>query len=96
MTKKQLEPDDLKAMTGAFEEYFDADWDGPSFLTVRNHWEAAWSSCKTYMEGKVAEECAKLADAQLDNTSMLTSMPPKSSAAWNIAAAIRAKFGVGK
>lgn len=37
------------------------------------------------------EACAKLADEQLMNTSDLMSMPPKSSAAWNIAAAIRAR-----
>jgi len=35
--------------------------------------------------------CAKLADEQLMNTSALMSMPPKSSAAWNIAIAIRAR-----
>ena len=37
------------------------------------------------------EECAKVADKELMNTNMLTSYPPKSSAAWNIAAAIRAR-----
>lgn len=37
------------------------------------------------------EACAKLADAQLRNTSMLMSFPPKSGAAWEIAAAIRAR-----
>ena len=37
------------------------------------------------------EECAKVADGELMNTNMLTSYPPKSSAAWNIAAAIRAR-----
>jgi hypothetical protein len=37
------------------------------------------------------EACAQLADEQLMNTSALMSMPPKSSAAWNIAAAIRAR-----
>jgi hypothetical protein len=37
------------------------------------------------------EACSKLADAQLMNTSALMSMPPKSSAAWNIASAIRAR-----
>ena len=37
------------------------------------------------------EACAKLADAQLMNTSALMSMPPKSSAAWDIAIAIRAR-----
>lgn len=35
------------------------------------------------------EACAKAADAELMNTNMLTSYPPKSSAAWHIAAAIR-------
>ena len=35
------------------------------------------------------EACAKVADGELMNTNMLTSYPPKSSAAWNIAAAIR-------
>ena len=35
------------------------------------------------------EKAAKIADAELMNTNMLTSYPPKSSAAWNIAAAIR-------
>jgi len=37
------------------------------------------------------EECAKLADAKLMDTSVLMSLPPKSSAAWSIAAAIRAR-----
>lgn len=37
------------------------------------------------------EACAKVADGELMNTNMLTSYPPKSSAAWNIAAAIRAR-----
>ena len=35
------------------------------------------------------EKAAKIADAELMNTNMLTSYPPKSRAAWNIAAAIR-------
>lgn len=35
------------------------------------------------------EECAKLADDKLMDTSALMSFPPKSSAAWSIAAAIR-------
>ena len=46
------------------------------------------------LEAAVAAEreaCAKLADEQLMNTSALMSMPAKSSAAWNIAAAIRAR-----
>lgn len=37
------------------------------------------------------EECAKLADDKLMDTSALMSFPPKSSAAWSIAAAIRAR-----
>ena len=37
------------------------------------------------------EACAKVADGELMNTNMQTSYPPKSSAAWNIAAAIRAR-----
>ena len=37
------------------------------------------------------EACAKLADEKLMDTSTLLSMPPKSSAAWSIAAAIRAR-----
>lgn len=36
-------------------------------------------------------ECAKLADKQLKNTAALMSNPPKSSAAWEIAIAIRAR-----
>jgi hypothetical protein len=35
------------------------------------------------------EECAKLADDKLMDTLALMSFPPKSSAAWSIAAAIR-------
>jgi hypothetical protein len=44
-----------------------------------------------YEKGKdyTKEKAAKIADAELMNTNMLTSLPPKSSAAWNIAAAIR-------
>jgi hypothetical protein len=37
------------------------------------------------------EACAKLADERLMDTSLLMSLPPKSSAAWSIAAAIRAR-----
>lgn len=37
------------------------------------------------------EACAKIADAELMNTNMLASYPPKSSAAWNVANAIRAR-----
>ena len=37
------------------------------------------------------EACVKVADEELMNTNMLTSYPPKSIAAWNIAAAIRAR-----
>lgn len=37
------------------------------------------------------EACAEIADKELDNTMLLTSYPPKSSAAWNIRAAIRAR-----
>ena len=37
------------------------------------------------------EACAKLADGELMNINMLTSYLPKSSAAWNIAAAIRGR-----
>ncbi len=46
-----------------------------------------------YEEGSAHEReaCAKVADGELMNTNMLTSYPPKSSAAWNIAAAIRAR-----
>lgn len=40
----------------------------------------------------VAEECAKQCDAALLDTSMLTSMPPQSSAARGAAARIRALF----
>lgn len=49
--------------------------------------------CIAYEEGQKAEReaCAKVADGELMNTNMLTSYPPKSSAAWNIAAAIRAR-----
>lgn len=37
------------------------------------------------------DACAKLADDKMMDTSALLSMPPKSSAAWNIAQAIRAR-----
>jgi hypothetical protein len=37
------------------------------------------------------EACAEVAEKELGNTAMLTSMPPKSSAAWNILFAIRAR-----
>lgn len=37
------------------------------------------------------ETCAKIADAQLQNIAVLTSMPLKSSAAWSISNAIRAR-----
>lgn len=39
---------------------------------------------------KALEEAARIADGELSNTSMLTSMPPKSAAAHRIATAIRA------
>lgn len=37
------------------------------------------------------EACAKLAENELKNTAMLPSLPEKSSAAWNILQAIRAR-----
>jgi hypothetical protein len=37
------------------------------------------------------EACAAIADKEIGNTMMLMSQPPKSSAAWNIANAIRAR-----
>lgn len=37
------------------------------------------------------EKCAKIAEAELYNTTALTSMPQQSSAAWNILQAIRAR-----
>ena len=46
---------------------------------------------KMLVEAEEREACAKVADGELMNTNMLTSYPPKSSAAWNIAAAIRAR-----
>ena len=36
-------------------------------------------------------ECANIADKEMDNCNMLTNMPPISSAAWNIAVQIRAR-----
>ena len=46
-----------------------------------------------YEEGSAHEReaCAKVADGELMNTNILTSYPPKSSAAWSIASAIRAR-----
>lgn len=41
--------------------------------------------------GAEREACAKVAEQELGNTASLTSMPPKSSAAWNILQAIRAR-----
>ena len=52
--------------------------------------EAAFTFAKLVAKHE-REACAKLADAQLMNTSALMSMPPKSSAAWDIAIAIRAR-----
>ena len=40
---------------------------------------------------KEREACAKIADFELFNTTALTSLPEKSSAAWNIANQIRAR-----
>jgi hypothetical protein len=37
------------------------------------------------------EACAAIADKEIGNTMMLMSQPPKSSAAWNISNAIRAR-----
>jgi len=37
------------------------------------------------------EACAKIADGQLKNQTLLLTDPPKSGAAWTIAAAIRAR-----
>ena len=48
------------------------------------------------VEKAVAEEreaCAKIADDQLRNQTLLLTDPPKSGAAWAIAAAIRARSG---
>lgn len=53
--------------------------DTPAYLAAQEAWEAAH------------EACAKVADEKLLDTALLMSMPPKSSAAWGIAAAIRAR-----
>ena len=52
---------------------------------------------KTYLEGAIAAvnaeraACEAIAEKELGNTAMLTSLPPQSAAAWNILAAIRAR-----
>ena len=45
------------------------------------------------IRAEVLEEAARVADAERWNTACLTSLPPQSSAAFNIAAAIRALKG---
>jgi hypothetical protein len=50
-----------------------------------------WTEYERSIAATEREACAKLADEQLMNTSALFSMPPKSSAAWSIATAIRAR-----
>jgi hypothetical protein len=52
---------------------------------------ASWTLMCEKMVSAEREECARLADERLMDTSALLSMPPKSSAAWNIATAIRAR-----
>jgi hypothetical protein len=41
------------------------------------------------------EACKAIAEKELGNTAMLTSLPPQSAAAWNILAAIRARGNSG-
>jgi hypothetical protein len=42
------------------------------------------------------EACETIAEKELGNTAMLTSMPPQSIAVWNILAAIRARGAATK
>jgi hypothetical protein len=58
-------------------------WDKATWLFMRRF--------AVLVAKKEREECAKLADSELRNTTMLSALPPQSSAAWNIAAAIRAR-----
>lgn len=50
-------------------------------------------ACVALREAVAAEReaCKAIAEKELGNTAMLTSLPPQSAAAWNILAAIRAR-----
>ena len=61
---------------------------GDAWLFDDDQWLERFAALAAAHEREV---CAKVADGELMNTNMLTSYPPKSSAAWNIAAAIRAR-----
>ena len=63
---------------------------GPLDTLLDYEWEALHRFANLVAE-REREECAKLADKQLRNTAALMSNPPKSSAAWEIAIAIRAR-----
>ena len=61
-------------------------------------WDGIWELSEDALERFAAlvaaaerEACVAIAEKELGNTAMLTSMPPKSSAAWNILFAIRAR-----
>jgi uncharacterized protein (DUF924 family) len=61
-------------------------WDGTS-----NHFASIMERFAALVAAAEREACAEIADKELDNTMLLTSYPPKSSAAWNIRAAIQAR-----
>jgi hypothetical protein len=63
---------------------FDLGEPHPDMMLVLKAFEAL-------VRADVREACARLADERLMDTSALLSMPPKSSAAWSIAIAIRAR-----
>ena len=70
----------------------EAGWARPNH--VNNPWSVSTDALERFAALVAAAEreaCAEVAEKELGNTAMLTSMPPKSSAAWNILFAIRAR-----
>ena len=74
------------------------DWEGrPTMVSIEGNGNVGLTGTEelerfaALVAAHEREACAKVADGELMNTNMLTSYPPKSSAAWNIAAAIRAR-----
>jgi hypothetical protein len=64
---------------------------GFEHIAEANYWHPLFKRFADLVAAAEREECAKLADDKLMDTSALMSFPPKSSAAWSIAVAIRAR-----
>jgi hypothetical protein len=77
--------DDIIRMAKEAGAFFDGD------CSVYDMPEHCFEKFAALVAAAEREACAAIAEKELGNTVMLTSMSPKSSAAWNILFAIRAR-----